>query len=88
MLFTLLIQSISAAPLNIGPGTYPVCILGAGPSGITVASELQNKHIPYIIFEKSNELGGKAINYKGNYACLINPRSCQRCCAFYGTCLE
>lgn len=72
MLFTFFIPCILAAPVNIGPGSHPVCILGAGPSGLSVASELQNKHIPYIIFEKSNEVGGKAINYKGIYTRLFH----------------
>ncbi|KAI9933654.1 hypothetical protein ASPWEDRAFT_43466 [Aspergillus wentii DTO 134E9] len=41
----------------------PVCILGAGPSGITTANELEAVNRSTVIFEKEDVIGGKARNY-------------------------
>ena len=46
-----------------GKETHPVCLFGAGPSGLTVASELQAKNISYMIFEKEGFIGGRAQKY-------------------------
>ena len=35
-----------------------VCIIGAGPSGITAAKRLQDHGIPFDCFEASDEVGG------------------------------
>ncbi|KAI0341029.1 FAD/NAD-P-binding domain-containing protein [Trametopsis cervina] len=40
-------------------GDLPVCIVGAGPSGLTVAHELEAKGIQTVIFEKQDVVGGK-----------------------------
>jgi NADPH-dependent glutamate synthase beta subunit-like oxidoreductase len=37
----------------------PVCIVGAGPTSLTVARELEAKGISVVIFEKEPEAGGK-----------------------------
>jgi phytoene dehydrogenase-like protein len=37
----------------------PVCIVGAGPAGLTIAGRLQAKGLETIIFEKNPEVGGK-----------------------------
>ena len=36
--------------------TKPVCIVGGGISGITVALNLKSKNVPFILYEKSNNL--------------------------------
>jgi len=35
-----------------------ICIIGAGPSGITAAKNAKQAGIPYILFEKSGKVGG------------------------------
>ena len=41
----------------------PVCIVGAGPAGLTVANQLQGKGLETVIFEKDPEVGGKCQAY-------------------------
>lgn len=41
----------------------PVCIIGAGPAGLTAASKLEAKGIKAVIFEKQAEIGGKCQSY-------------------------
>jgi cation diffusion facilitator CzcD-associated flavoprotein CzcO len=41
----------------------PVCIIGAGPSGLTVANRLEANGYKTIIFEKNSEVGGKCQAY-------------------------
>jgi monoamine oxidase len=41
----------------------PVCIVGAGPAGLTVANRLQAKGFKTVIFEKNPEVGGKCQAY-------------------------
>ncbi|KAF2747293.1 FAD/NAD(P)-binding domain-containing protein, partial [Sporormia fimetaria CBS 119925] len=43
--------------------TPPVCIIGAGPSGLTAASKLEEKGVRAIIFDKQPDLGGKCQSY-------------------------
>ncbi|MBP5157590.1 MAG: FAD-dependent oxidoreductase, partial [Treponema sp.] len=47
-----------------------VCIIGAGPAGLTAAYELLSKGKDYkvTVFEESNQLGGisRTVEYKGN----------------------
>lgn len=45
------------------PSPPPVCIIGAGPAGLTAASRLEAKGIKAVIFEKQAELGGKCQAY-------------------------
>lgn len=49
----------------------PVCIVGAGPAGLTVANRLQAKGYETVIFEKDPEVGGKCQAY---YDQLYVPR--------------
>ncbi|KAF2728726.1 FAD/NAD(P)-binding domain-containing protein [Polyplosphaeria fusca] len=42
---------------------HPVCIIGAGPAGLTAASRLEAKGIKSVIFDKQEELGGKCQAY-------------------------
>lgn len=37
----------------------PVCIIGAGPSGLSAAGKLEEKGIKAMIFDKQEEVGGK-----------------------------
>ena len=62
---TLLVVA-TAIPLAVGAavagreyGTAPVCIVGAGPSGLTAAKALENKGREVVIFEKRPDVGGK-----------------------------
>jgi flavin-dependent dehydrogenase len=41
----------------------PVCIIGAGPAGLTVANKLQAKGYETVIFDKNPEVGGKCQSY-------------------------
>lgn len=37
----------------------PVCIIGAGPSGLSAAAKLEEKGTKAMIFDKQAEVGGK-----------------------------
>ncbi|KAI1077924.1 FAD/NAD-P-binding domain-containing protein [Whalleya microplaca] len=41
------------------PSVLPVCIVGAGPAGLTTAAELELKGKQTVIFEKQDAVGGK-----------------------------
>ena len=41
----------------------PVCIVGAGPAGLTVANQLLGKGQETVIFAKDPEVGGKCQAY-------------------------
>ncbi|KIK56058.1 hypothetical protein GYMLUDRAFT_174825 [Collybiopsis luxurians FD-317 M1] len=45
------------------PSQYPVCIIGAGPSGLTVAHELEARGNSTVIFDSNAEVGGKCQSY-------------------------
>ena len=45
------------------PTDHPVCIVGAGPAGLTAANELESKGRKTIIFEKQAKVGGKCQAY-------------------------
>ncbi|KAJ3158112.1 hypothetical protein HDU86_003064 [Geranomyces michiganensis] len=45
------------------PTAAPVCIVGAGPSGLTVAHGLEAKGIPAVLFDKAPAAGGKCTAY-------------------------
>jgi flavin-dependent dehydrogenase len=40
-----------------------VCIVGAGPAGLTAANQLESKGYETVIFEKQPEVGGKSQAY-------------------------
>ncbi len=41
------------------PTTLPVCIVGAGPAGLSAAKKLEEKGRKVVIFEKQAAVGGK-----------------------------
>jgi cation diffusion facilitator CzcD-associated flavoprotein CzcO len=41
----------------------PVCIIGAGPAGLTAAKRLEAKGQKAVIFEKQAEVGGKCQSF-------------------------
>ncbi|KAF9254773.1 FAD/NAD(P)-binding domain-containing protein [Marasmius fiardii PR-910] len=43
--------------------TYPVCIIGAGPTGLSAAHALEDKKYTVIVFEREQEVGGKCQSY-------------------------
>ncbi|KAH8173260.1 flavin containing amine oxidoreductase domain-containing protein [Sarocladium implicatum] len=51
--------AVGAAVAGREYGTAPVCIVGAGPSGLTAAKALENKGREVVIFEKRPDVGGK-----------------------------
>lgn len=38
---------------------HPVCVVGAGPAGLTAAAELELKGKQTVVFEKQDAVGGK-----------------------------
>jgi len=53
------IVAILLALTNAHPQHFPVCIVGAGPAGLTAAKKLEDKGRKVVIFEKQDEVGGK-----------------------------
>lgn len=62
----LLTSALFSTTANAWPrrhSTPPVCIIGAGPSGLTAASRLEAQGVKAIVFDKQAELGGKCQSY-------------------------
>ncbi|OCK73380.1 FAD/NAD(P)-binding domain-containing protein [Lepidopterella palustris CBS 459.81] len=64
----LLVSSVFVSGVYAWPAKShpPVCIVGAGPSGLIAASELQKKGYETVIFEKQPEIGGKCQTHYEN----------------------
>jgi flavin-dependent dehydrogenase len=75
MMFSVLIV-LTAAWVGVFADVDPICIVGAGPAGLTVANRLQAKGIETVIFEKDPEVGGKCQSY---YDDKWVPSSAHRC---------
>jgi len=60
---------------NIAPGSdFSVAIIGAGESGLLTAYRLKQAGIPFVIFEKNDEVGGTW--YENNYpGCCVDTNS-------------
>ena len=56
----LFVLSASAWPTH---KKHPVCIIGAGPAGLTAASKLEASGIETVIFDKQDAIGGKCQSY-------------------------
>jgi ribulose 1,5-bisphosphate synthetase/thiazole synthase len=56
---TLLATAVVAAMLFTFAAADPICIVGAGPAGLTIANRLQAKGLDTVVFEKDPEVGGK-----------------------------
>jgi NADPH-dependent glutamate synthase beta subunit-like oxidoreductase len=51
---------IATLPLVLAaPTNNPVCIIGAGPAGLTAAQKLESKGRKVVMFEKQAAVGGK-----------------------------
>jgi NADPH-dependent 2,4-dienoyl-CoA reductase/sulfur reductase-like enzyme len=62
MMYTVLL-ALSVAWSGVFASADPVCIVGAGPAGLTIANRLQTKGLQTVIFEKNPEVGGKCQAY-------------------------
>lgn len=52
--------TVSALPTRRhGHKNLPVCILGAGPAGLSAAARLEDKGIEAVVFDRQEEVGGK-----------------------------
>lgn len=59
-LLALFSLTVSALPhRRREPEQPPVCIIGAGPAGLSAASRLEDKGIKAVIFDKEEAVGGK-----------------------------
>ncbi|KAF2477635.1 FAD/NAD(P)-binding domain-containing protein [Lindgomyces ingoldianus] len=64
-LFCLLVSAILFELIEAHPTKpkLPVCIVGAGPAGLTAANRLEKKGLKAVLFEKQPEIGGKCQSY-------------------------
>ena len=53
-----------ASGLGFGNGRSPITILGGGPAGLAVAFYANRAGIPFVLFERSAELGGLCRTFK------------------------
>ncbi|KAJ8089722.1 hypothetical protein PM082_014990 [Marasmius tenuissimus] len=42
---------------------HPVCVVGAGPTGLAAAHALERKNYPVVVFEREPDVGGKCASY-------------------------
>lgn len=54
-----LLSLTSAFPTRRHEEAKPVCIIGAGPAGLSAAGRLEDKGIKAMIFDSQEEIGGK-----------------------------
>ncbi|PSR82344.1 hypothetical protein PHLCEN_2v6087 [Hermanssonia centrifuga] len=59
----LLAASAAAVPFSSKTSSHPVCVVGAGPAGLTAAHELQKLGYDTVVFEKGDTVGGKCQAY-------------------------
>jgi ribulose 1,5-bisphosphate synthetase/thiazole synthase len=54
-----LLAVAAAATLFTFAAADPICIVGAGPAGLTIANRLQAKGLETVVFDKNPKAGGK-----------------------------
>jgi NADPH-dependent glutamate synthase beta subunit-like oxidoreductase len=59
LLLSLFTLTAEAWPTRRTEEACPVCIIGAGPAGLTAAGRLEQKGIKAVIFDDQEEVGGK-----------------------------
>jgi monoamine oxidase len=59
LLLSLFTLTAEAWPTRRNEEPCPVCIIGAGPAGLTAAGRLEQKGIKAVIFDDQEEVGGK-----------------------------
>jgi heterodisulfide reductase subunit A-like polyferredoxin len=77
-----LLLAVTAVPLALtaavedrGYASAPVCVVGAGPSGLTAAKALEDKGKKVVVFEKRTDVGGKCQSYYKELLSLYCPTS-------------
>ncbi|KAI0686941.1 FAD/NAD-P-binding domain-containing protein [Cytidiella melzeri] len=63
ILSTLLLSLAVSSTANPAAWSQPVCIVGAGPGGLTIAHELEAKGYHTVVFDKQPTVGGKCQEY-------------------------
>ncbi|KAI0799681.1 FAD/NAD-P-binding domain-containing protein [Irpex lacteus] len=58
-LASLLVSYAAYTSATVLTSADPVCVVGAGPSGLTIAHELEAKGYKTVVFDKQPEVGGK-----------------------------
>jgi NADPH-dependent glutamate synthase beta subunit-like oxidoreductase len=58
-LLALFSLTASARPARRHAEPKPVCIIGAGPAGLSAAGRLEQKGIKAMVFDSQPEVGGK-----------------------------
>lgn len=58
-----LLFALRATALPTQHQKLPVCIVGAGPAGLTAANRLENKGYETVIIDDQPEVGGKCQAY-------------------------
>ena len=69
---------LAATATLVAAADCPVCIIGAGPAGLSAASRLESKGKQTVVFEKQATVGGKCQAYyeKCVTSFLISQASC------------
>jgi NADPH-dependent glutamate synthase beta subunit-like oxidoreductase len=58
---------LAGVAVQAAPSTFPVCIVGAGPSGLIAANKLEAKGQQVVVFDKRDSVGGKSQAYYDPY---------------------
>jgi monoamine oxidase len=79
---TLTLVNIAVHASPVERAVPPVCVIGAGPAGLTVAANLEKKGKQVVVFEQKSVVGGKCQAVYKEYICssvtcriLLTPRS-------------
>jgi hypothetical protein len=67
----LVTMTLTSAQVNLPRSRHPVCIVGAGFTGLGIANLLQQQNIPVEVFEAKSRVGGKADTYRQGDEVLI-----------------